>query len=214
MFASLRVTRLIGVFGFAAMFGMAGAASAQITGTPHDMSGNTIGDGEICVVCHAPHDNTTAKPLWNRQATLATTYTLYTNADSMDMLQGTLGPASVACLSCHDGTIALENFGGVTTGATMISAGNQVGTVTATVNNNLGTEHPLGITYNPTLDTAFQPLDAGNDTAGSLDLPLFSGQVECGTCHDPHDAAGLGPTGKFLRAANTNSVLCLSCHIK
>jgi predicted CXXCH cytochrome family protein len=36
-------------------------------------------------------------------------------------------------------------------------------------------------------------------------------QVECASCHDPHSTNGL-----FLRrtAGNTNSVTCLSCHVK
>ncbi len=63
--------------------------------------------GEVCVYCHTPHGaNGSAQgaPLWNRAASTAE-YTLYS--------QGNLpisgpGPNSVTCLSCHDGTIAID----------------------------------------------------------------------------------------------------------
>jgi hypothetical protein len=40
--------------------------------------------------------------------------------------------------------------------------------------------------------------------------------VECGSCHDPHNAASFvaGSTVAFLRIGNTNSQICTACHIK
>jgi len=45
--------------------------------------------------------------------------------------------------------------------------------------------------------------------------------VECGSCHDPHsdpttpNPGGLPAAGAtFLRIANTNSAVCLACHVK
>jgi hypothetical protein len=52
----------------------------------------------------------------------------------------------------------------------------------------------------------------------------FEPFVECATCHDPHsgvteDVAGGGTNAagsdiSFMRIANTDSDVCLACHIK
>ena len=43
-------------------------------------------------------------------------------------------------------------------------------------------------------------------------------EVECASCHDPHgvpsDGAGSTFNPAFLRVANSESNLCLSCHVK
>jgi hypothetical protein len=43
-------------------------------------------------------------------------------------------------------------------------------------------------------------------------------EVECGSCHDPHGVPSAGPGSKFfptfLRKANTESGVCLTCHAK
>jgi predicted CXXCH cytochrome family protein len=40
--------------------------------------------------------------------------------------------------------------------------------------------------------------------------------VECGSCHDPHNAATAvaGESPAFMRIANTSSNVCLACHNK
>lgn len=59
---------------------------------------------------------------------------------------------------------------------------------------------------------------------GTVTLPLYgagqdAAKVECGTCHDPHEERSKtqGVTNQavfFLRAVNTGSQLCLTCHLK
>ena len=56
---------------------------------------------------------------------------------------------------------------------------------------------------------------------GSITLPLYgtdaaTGKVECATCHDPHEERSFvsGSSVYFLRALNTGSALCLTCHLK
>ena len=65
---------------------------------------------EVCVFCHTPHGAnpsvTGAAPLWNR-ATNTGAYTTY-SAPNMDNTPGQPVGVSLACLSCHDGTIALD----------------------------------------------------------------------------------------------------------
>lgn len=65
--------------------------------------------GEVCVYCHTPHGSSpVAVPLWNRTIA-ATTYQLY----SSDSLNGPVtqpGTHSLACLSCHDGQVAVDSI--------------------------------------------------------------------------------------------------------
>ena len=75
--------------------------------------------GDVCVYCHTPHSaNTTTQgtPLWNRP-TQATSYTVYGSTvpgqdPSSPMASGQTpsapGPASITCLSSHDGTLAID----------------------------------------------------------------------------------------------------------
>jgi len=56
---------------------------------------------------------------------------------------------------------------------------------------------------------------------GNVTLPLYgssatTGKVECGSCHDPHEERSFvaGSSVYFLRAMNTGSQLCLTCHLK
>ncbi len=68
--------------------------------------------GEICVYCHTPHGANTQirAPLWNRTVNLDT-YTIYDTPTTLG-LEGRLnlpGPSSLTCLSCHDGTIAIDS---------------------------------------------------------------------------------------------------------
>ncbi len=185
---------------------VAGGASAQIANTDHDLSSS---GGNICVFCHTPHnanpDDTV--PLWNRDTT-TTTFTMY-DSPTMDMtVAGSPQGSSLACLSCHDGTIATDQlYGGTGDPAKKLTGDKNLGA-------NLDDDHPISITYATTGangDTAFN--DAVSGTLGGGSLPLFgtsSDQVECATCHSVHDET----IGKFLRMDNGGSAMCLACHIK
>lgn len=65
-------------------------------------------------------------------------------------------------------------------------------------------------------------LDTNGDSVyQKTDFPLYGGNsllgagvnVECATCHDPHNA-GVGAPPTFLRVSNTGSAVCLACHNK
>lgn len=75
----------------------------------------TNGTDEICVFCHTPHGAVNAAtgptaPLWNKASPNTANYTVYTSGT----MQGTSVPGatsmSLACLSCHDGTQAMDNM--------------------------------------------------------------------------------------------------------
>ena len=192
------------------VFFFAGTSFAQISTSAHDFSAETWNPGgQICLPCHTPHnaDLTVAdSPLWNHEVTVAT-FTLY-DSPTLDAVPGQPGGASKLCLSCHDGTVALDSFGGAT-GGTNISGDALIGT-------DLSNDHPVSITYDAALvsadDGLVDPSLAGSSGLGSTiaaDM-LFSDQMECASCHDPHNAG----FGNLLVKSNAASALCLTCHIK
>ena len=125
---------------------VAGLAGAQITGSAHDFSAAGLGNDEICQPCHTPHNASTALPvvLWNHAVTTTETYTLY-SSPTMNAQTGQPDGVSRACLSCHDGTVALDSFGG-STGTNFIGGGANFGT-------DLTNDHPVSFTYNNALAT-------------------------------------------------------------
>ena len=189
------------------------AANAAIRGTLHDMSGRGWGTTELCKFCHTPHSaqNVTGAPLWNHQSTVRS-YTLYTSAtfDPNGGLTVTQpGPQSKLCLSCHDGTVAIDSFanGGVLqTGTHFMTTTNSVG-----AGGTLGRDHPIAFTYNAALATSAKhlntPVSASWVDAGQT-LPLYAGKLECATCHSVHD----NTFTKFMRVSNAGSAMCMTCH--
>lgn len=196
------------------------ATAGTITGSAHDFTSKAWSGGRICVACHTPHKSDTsvaAAPLWNH-ANSSAAYTLY----SSPTLKATItqpGGSSKLCLSCHDGTVAVNSFGGVT-GTTMITTANNLGT-------NLKSSHPIGFTYNTTLATSNGSLHdpttksvtigSGTQTkTGTINsVLLYGGQMECGSCHDVHNTFTVGGSGTGLvKVDQSGSKICLSCHNK
>jgi predicted CXXCH cytochrome family protein len=184
--------------------------SASIVGSKHDMSNATWNTSKtLCGTCHIAHGAITGQPaLWTHKLSTAI-YTVY-SAPTMNATVGQPGTHSKLCLSCHDGTVALENFGGVTTGTNFVLPVDNTGT-------DLSNDHPIGITYDTALSTAdpglYDPATKawGGTPAGTVATAmLFSGKMECASCHDVHDPQ----YGYFLRKSNTGSALCLTCHNK
>jgi len=188
------------------MFASSAALAVEdISTTAHNLSNGSEG---ICVYCHTPHngDVTGTAPLWNRvNNTTPGAFTMY-SSPTIDMVQGSdPGDISLACLSCHDGATAYNNT--VVNDLSLSATGPMTG-VRAVGADGLGNDHPISITYDNTVDTAFNAL-ASVETAG---LAFYGGgdQLECATCHNPHEATN----ATFLRVTNVNSSLCLTCHIK
>ncbi len=82
-------------------------------------------------------------------------------------------------------------------------------------------DHPISVNY----DAAYAQDNNGmvlKTTAGGVEyvgdpkLKLYSGYVECSTCHDPHNEgeASTGFKYPFLWVDNAGSNLCLQCHNK
>jgi len=194
------------------LFLSASPAFAGIQGSAHDFSGAGWSTGEICNVCHTPHNATagTDAPLWNHAISVAA-YTLYASP-TMDVTaeQPAPGGSSRMCLSCHDGTIAIDSFGG-RTGSTLAPAGVIVGT-------DLSNDHPIGIRWNhqtqaPGELSCLSCHDVNNlGGPPGKELKFFDGKVECSSCHDVHNSRAMDV--KLLRKPMAGSQLCRHCHPK
>lgn len=183
--------------------------AGTIVGSAHDFSRAGWSGGETCITCHTPHNANTAvptAPLWNHNVTTAT-FTVYTSG-TLNASVGQPDGVSKLCLSCHDGTVAVDSFGGAT-GSTMLNGSVKVGT-------DLSNDHPVSFTYDAALATADGSLkDPSSATSGlgstiASDL-LSGGKMQCSSCHDVHNSSG---AASLLIKSNAGSALCLTCHSK
>lgn len=169
----------LGVAGAAALLFFASAANAQVTGSAHDLSTEPGSQtNEVCVYCHTPHgaDISAVVPLWNK--TLPTsTYQRYSdlNTSTLDGGEAAVGSVSLACLSCHDGSQAMDNV--INAPGRGMNPGNigTVGVMTGTPVPMLGTDlrddHPISIQYAGGGPTA---ADADGVFGGTLGDPDFN----------------------------------------
>ena len=153
------------------------------------------------------------------------TYSLYASS-TLDATVEQPGQNTLTCLSCHDGSIAIDMLSnGNPGGAQMMAIGdvyypaspygeggaNIGGNYAGNANvNDLADDHPVSMLYDATLYAA----DPGLHDPATLtdDLPLFDNRLECATCHDVHNSAPAIPA--FLRVTPVAGALCLSCHNK
>ena len=186
-----------------------GTVSAGILGSPHDFSDELWSEGKVCLPCHTPHNAETIQaPLWNHELSQAT-YSIYTS-NSLIATPGQPGIYSMLCLSCHDGTVAVDSFGG-NNGSNKIPPDSS-----AHLGIDLSDDHPVGIEWlhkdADKLTCSKCHLSHGGGVGGGTgDVPFFDGKVECASCHDVHNKENLD---NLLRVSNVGSGLCLYCHPK
>lgn len=141
-----------------------GSVQAGISTTTHNLGSSGSGDNsysgtaEICVFCHTPHgaDNSASVPLWNKTLAAPASYTTYDTlgTSSLDGATAPVGSVSIACLSCHDGTQAMDSVlnapgsGAVVAGYTAGTwTGNSTPQGIALIGQDLSNDHPIGIQY-------------------------------------------------------------------
>ncbi len=191
-----------------ALLPTAASAQTQIARTVHNLTPSGPGAfrvGEaagLCVFCHTPHNAKPTRALWNRELP-AVTYKLYESSTLEAQLNQPTG-SSRLCLSCHDGTLAMGNLR-VTPKGSRFSLGPLTGR--AALGTDLSDDHPISFTYDSALAVRRGQL------ADPLTLPRTvrlddTGQLQCTTCHDPHEDRN--PT--FLRMDNRFGALCTTCH--
>jgi predicted CXXCH cytochrome family protein len=188
-------------------FGLAPAFGASMVGAPHDLSGNGYGTDQICIFCHTPHNTKIAEldiKLWNHETTTAT-YQLYGGGTtSVGTTVGEPGKNSKTCLSCHDGSIAINAFGA---GHSIQGAADRFMGVEYPANltgTDLRDDHPVGVAL--TVGPGYK-IPTGGSSGG---MKLYDNKVECSSCHGVHSSS----IPKYLKLDNTGSALCLNCHIK
>jgi predicted CXXCH cytochrome family protein len=146
------------------------SASAAIKDSKHDLRGDSLTSGtkvagatEICVFCHTPHgtNTDTEAPLWNRLIT--GTQSAYTSS-TLDGKAVLSGSPSLACLSCHDGSQAMNTvinapststdykydseFGSyIGTASSAIKMTAESATFVANLGQNLRNDHPVAVPY-------------------------------------------------------------------
>jgi predicted CXXCH cytochrome family protein len=187
-------------------------------GSAHDFTRFAWSGGQVCVTCHDSRNANSAAaaavaPMWNHEASTRT-YAVYGSA-TMKAAVGQPGPVSRLCLSCHDGTVAIDSYGGKT-GTQYIGAAANLGTT-------LLDDHPIGFPYDSALAAAdgslFDPTArtvtiglAGQSQTGALTaLLLYNGQLECTSCHDVHNAFTVAESG-LLKMDRAH--ICQACHNK
>ena len=143
-------------------------ANNQRATTPNggSPSNKSLDTAEICVFCHTPHggDTGAAVPIWNRKLNAASSYQRYSEigTSTFDAQEAPVGSVTIACLSCHDGTQAIDsvinapgsggyNPDGARIGTNFEGADQSGGILAGGIVQNLGTDlrndHPVSMQY-------------------------------------------------------------------
>lgn len=166
----------------------AGIAVGGIFNTKHNLgstglnaASNFSGTREICVFCHTPHggDEKAAVPIWNRNLSPNGFQTYdQMGTTTLDAHIEQVGSVSIACLSCHDGTQAMDSmlnepgsgrkFPGFNTGQWSGQAalsGGRIGppNVVTNLSKDLTNDHPVGLQYAGGGYSDSNPLGPGTD---------------------------------------------------
>jgi predicted CXXCH cytochrome family protein len=229
------------------------ANSASIFNSKHDLSylldtdpnmNNVYNQyGEVCVYCHTPHaaNSNSAAPLWNRNNPTGP-YNMY-NSDTIDTtIPGTPSSISLACLSCQDGTLAVDeiinapgsgaNLSGPWYGNSEAPTHKKMGRRLNDADNCASCHNGQGLGPAPAADHRhlYLETDLSDDHPISMTYPTptedpyFHSTTDVVSnghklynnkveCSSCHDVHDPGVT-PFLRKSNSGSELCLVCHNK
>lgn len=233
------------------LLSLAGAGAAQANG-----QGNGISDplsphnfaaadwnfrGEICRVCHVPHDHGRTTYLyengllWNHQVS-APAYTMYSSETVTHAQEGAPMGIAKLCLGCHDGSVAVNQFDKNANGDATYTDPDTLEVINYTeifigdididfkmpngrIPFDLQGTHPISISYtgsDPNMNLPSSTMGSSGTIADVLD----NGLVQCSSCHDVHDQESV-PDTHLLRVSNNLSTgdgvpsgLCLTCHKK
>lgn len=186
------------------------ALAAGVANTRHDLSDSTDTTTETCIFCHTPHKAITNAdiPLWNQELSTVSSYGTYSSS-TMDGSPTDLGGATESsatisnlCLSCHDGTVAIGSRVDPSLDSTMPDI------IAANLGTDMTAEHPINFSYDTSASTDDGLAAVTEVEAAGLELFGPDNQVQCASCHNPHDDTN----GYFLRQSMDSSGLCNTCH--
>jgi hypothetical protein len=206
------------------------APKSAVFGSAHDFKTQLGGASyTLCNFCHVAHKFGSAPTgpgylLWNHTLSTTASYGVYTS-DSMRSTPADLGGQLVVsnlCLSCHDGTVAINSWyeGQAAKNFQPLPQGTLFMPDDMTVRD-LTKQHPINFTY-PDATTAaaigIQPAADGNSIDGNGNVPLFQGKMQCATCHDPHAGPSAGVSLFFRTFPSTpaqtlTGSFCVYCHL-
>jgi len=187
-------------------------AGKKIVDNVHNLSisgpGNVKASGEsqICIFCHVGHDASPVSPLWNR-SNPGGVYIPYSSSTAA-VSPGQPTGASILCLSCHDGTIALGKLISRKNNIN-VQGGPNMPPGRLNLTQDLSDDHPISFDYSDSQRVKSSELVSASSLTGAVRLD-GSGQLQCTSCHTVHD----NQFGKFLATSPFNGELCLTCHIK
>ena len=111
------ISSIAKIAGGLALMAASSVAMASVTNTKHNLgasgtNNHTNATTEICIFCHTPHggDQSVSAPIWNRTVSTTSVYTRFSSLGriTFDANEAPVGSVSIACLSCHDGTQAMN----------------------------------------------------------------------------------------------------------
>jgi predicted CXXCH cytochrome family protein len=211
----IRLSAMLLMLAAAALMALAGSVSAQtpLAGSKHDLSTGGAANSAfqkltssdyLCKPCHTPHKATANAdmPLLNHTLTTFSFSSYTTKGLGTSWTPGTI---DLVCLSCHDGTVAVDAWSGNTGTVFMIGSGGDASHIvtSAYIGTDLSGSHPTSVTMPA----------AGGEWSAPTNAKLFGGtgdQVKCASCHNPHGNVASG--AYFLRTLPAS--LCQECHNK
>lgn len=186
------------------------AQSGDVLGVHNlSMGGTSKIKGQMsaaCLYCHVPHSGSGKTALWG-QTLSSQVYSTYVSTTVQNTtVQPPLGQDSSLCLSCHDGTVAVGQaapYGPYPMSGTMPSMGT-----------NLQSSHPFSLQL-PIKDAPVlvASLVASGTTADlTHSVKLINGNIECTSCHNPHNQSIDKQSPNFLVRDDLKGAVCLACH--
>jgi hypothetical protein len=186
--------------------------NAGIAGSAHDFAKEAWNvTADVCGPCHMAHGGDPGNqliPLWSRAVPTAV-WTPFVSPYGTTI--GSPKDASLACLSCHDGTVAYNQLKGQTIGVPQYVMGDYV--IGQGALRDLRGDHPISFDYNESVTksptntlklpseilTTSGTLPPGNTLNGQTVQQAFlkkgtglagNTAVQCNSCHDVHRSTG------------------------